>query len=449
MADDSTARRGPLRAFRDWRRSRPFWGGLLLIAAAVEMLVAPAAQSLILPLNLVIYAGIAGISVYLVSLLLIALGLLVWVQPQQRMFYGVVGTLLSIASFVTANFGGFVIGMLLGIVGGALVFSWEPARKRSGRRRGRRSRKAAGKEPEEEAPAADGGGAEGGGRLHALAAPLALLLVLPAAAPADLRWPWDDWFGGGDEEESAPADPGASPSPSPSPSPSASERPPGEPEEEQGEDPEEGGGEPGEEPEDSGEEPGEAPADGADPAECELRTGEESVAEGEEEFLAAVRACQAAREAGESPEVPVVQGEDGPFTASDAESGLTAEWLTMRGARFGGVVEYPASGGPERYLRIVMTEGDVTDGELWWRHGESRASLELPSMNLSGTDGGDIVMHVQSLTITILGISITFTPDFPPPLLPSHIPVPDVDVSRPVADADHLAVDGLDLRADG
>ncbi|MFC7742293.1 hypothetical protein ACFQXA_17110 [Nocardiopsis composta] len=23
MADDSTARRGPLRAFRDWRRSRP------------------------------------------------------------------------------------------------------------------------------------------------------------------------------------------------------------------------------------------------------------------------------------------------------------------------------------------------------------------------------------------------------------------------------------------
>src|SRR5690606_23060035 len=138
MADDSTARRGPLRAFRDWRRSRPFWGGLLLIAAAVEMLVAPAAQSLILPLNPGIYAGSAGISVYLVSLPLIALGLRVWAQPQQRMLYGVVGSLLSIASFVAANFGGFVIGVLLGIVGGAVVFSWEPARKRSGRRRGRR-----------------------------------------------------------------------------------------------------------------------------------------------------------------------------------------------------------------------------------------------------------------------------------------------------------------------
>ncbi|WP_017592622.1 DUF6114 domain-containing protein [Nocardiopsis potens] len=441
MADDSTARRGPLRAFRDWRRSRPFWGGLLLIIAAVEMLVAPSAQSLILPLNLVIYAGIAGISVYLVSLLLIALGLLVWVQPQQRMFYGVVGTLLSIASFVTANFGGFVIGMLLGIVGGALVFSWEPARPRGGRRRARRPR----------GTGAEGAGADGeGGRPRALAAaPIALLLVLPAAAPADFRWPWDDWFGGGgDGEESAPADPGASPSPSPSPSPSASERPGGPGEEPGGGDPEEGGGEePGEEREES-EEPGDVPADGADPAECELRTGEESVAAGEEELLDAVRACQAAREAGESPEVPVVQGEDGPFTASDAESGLTAEWLTMRGARFGGVVEYPASSGPERYLRIVMTEGDVTDGELWWRHGESRASLALPSMNLSGTDGGDIVMHVRSLTITILGIPITFTPDFPPPLLPSHIPVPNVDVSRPVAEADHLAVEGLDLRAD-
>ena len=249
---ESTARpRGPLRAFRDWRRTRPFWGGALLAAAGVELMAAPAAVDLILPLNLVIYAGVAGISLYLIGLLLIALGVLVWLQPQQRAFYAVVGTLLSVASFVTANFGGFVIGMLLGIVGGALVFSWRPERPP------RRSR-GGGPEPADPDEAADSGGAEdgaaearsgaivrraerppeesgsaggggagpggsgpaGGGassgeasgrgsdaggehrRLHGwAAAPLALALALPAAAPADIRWPWDDWFGGGDGGE--------------------------------------------------------------------------------------------------------------------------------------------------------------------------------------------------------------------------------------------------------
>ncbi|MDA2803799.1 DUF6114 domain-containing protein [Nocardiopsis suaedae] len=440
--------RGVLRAFGEWRRTRPFWGGLLVLVAGVEMMVAPAAQSLVLPLNLVIYAGIAGISVYLIGLLLMALGVLAWVQPQQRLFYGVVGTLLSVASFVTANFGGFVIGMLLGIVGGAMVFSWSPSRPP--RRRA--------------APRADGGGdggdggpAEGPGaggedtgggpaRAHAaVAVPLALALVLPAAAaPAD-GWPWDDWFGGGDGEESAPAEPGPTSSPSPSPSPSGGTGGGGQDGSDEGADDGAGEQDPGGGDEDA--EEGDAEETGADPAECERRSGQDALAADEQEFLDAVEACEAADEEGTAPEVRVEQGED-RFTASNAESGLTADSLTMRGAWFGGVVEYPASDGPERYLRIVMREGDVTGGELWWRHAGGRASLALPEMNLAGRDGSTVVLHVQRMTVRILGIKLTFTPDFPPPLLLPYMVVTDVDVSRPVAEAAHLSVDGLDLMAD-
>ncbi|WP_017626289.1 DUF6114 domain-containing protein [Nocardiopsis chromatogenes] len=458
--------RGVLRAFRDWRRTRPFWGGLLVLIAGVEMMVAPAAQSLVLPLNLVIYAGIAGISVYLIGILLMALGVLAWVQPQQRLFYGVVCSLLSVASFVTANFGGFVIGMLLGIVGGAMVFSWTPSRPP--RRRAAHRADGGGKDADGGADgdaggeAADGPGAggedTGGGpaRAHAaVALPLALALVLPAAAaPADW-WPWDDWFGGGEEE--APAEPGPTDSPSPSPPPSGGTG--GDTGDGTGggqdgaeEDSDEGTGDggagergPGDGDEDA--EAGEGEEADADPAECELRTGRDALAADEQEFLDAVEACEAADEEGTAPEVRVEQGDD-RFTASNAESGLTADSLTMRGAWFGGVVEYPASDGPERYLRIVMREGDVTGGELWWRHGGGRASLALPEMNLAGRDGSTVVLHVQRMTVRILGIKLTFTPDFPPPLLLPYMVVTDVDVSRPVAEAAHLSVDGLDLMAD-
>ncbi|MDA2814344.1 DUF6114 domain-containing protein [Nocardiopsis sp. RSe5-2] len=428
--------RGVLRAFREWRRTRPFWGGLLVLVAGVEMMVAPAAQSLVLPLNLVIYAGIAGISVYLIGILLMALGVLAWVQPQQRLFYGVVCSLLSVASFVTANFGGFVIGMLLGIVGGAMVFSWSPSRPSRPPRRRAARRTGGGKD-------ADGGPAPA----HAaVALPLALVLALPAAAAPTDWWPWDDWFGG-DEGQGAPAEPGPTASPSPSPSPSGGTG--GTDGADEGaEDGGAGGQDPGDGDEDAEDgEDGDRGEAGADPAECERRSGRDALAADEEEFLDAVEACKAADEEGSAPEVRVEQGDD-RFTASNAESGLTADSLTMRGAWFGGVVEYPASDGPERYLRIVMSEGDVTGGELWWKHAGGRASLALPEMNLAGRDGSSVVLHVQRMTVRILGIRLTFTPDFPPPLLLPYMVVTDVDVSRPVADAAHLSVDGLDLMAD-
>ena len=58
---------------------------------------------------------------------LIAAGIMLWVSPVHRVFYGIAGIILGVVSFPASNLGGFFLGMLLAIVGGSLAFAWEPA----------------------------------------------------------------------------------------------------------------------------------------------------------------------------------------------------------------------------------------------------------------------------------------------------------------------------------
>ncbi|MEV2278029.1 DUF6114 domain-containing protein [Nocardiopsis sp. NPDC049922] len=453
--------------FRSWRRTRPFWGGLLLAAAGVELLVAPAAQSLILPIDLIIYAGIAGVSGTLIGVLLIAIGVLAWLQPAQHTFFGLVGLLLALVSFVTSNFGGFVIGMLLGIVGGSLVFAWcsrvrrrAPRRRRTRFRRGDGATGRDGDAPGDRAREADGDGGDGAAAppgtrpLAALALPLALVLTVQAVhAPAD--WPWDWLFPPGNEEE-RPSDPpsdGASPSQSPSDGPSADPTAgPSDPDDgpgtpgDRGDPAEPGDGDDADEAEDGegANGTGDDEEEAADPADCPLLTGGTGVAETEEELLSAVRACEAADQEGELPEVAVDEAYD-CFRGSVRTSGLTADRLTMSGASFGGVVECPTEDGPRRYLRLTMRRADLRGAELWFEDAGARMSLGLPTLIMDG----DVEMHVTRMHVRILGIPLTFTPDFPPPLLLPYMIVTDVDVASPMAGTDSMSIPGFDGRYDG
>jgi hypothetical protein len=109
--------------FRAWRRSRPFWAGIFLIAAGAELLLIP------LPLNsmgLILHIGTGGVAGILIGAVLIVAGLLLWFHPVQRMFYSIVAVLLAIAALVASNLGGFLLGTMLGIVGGSLGFAWTP-----------------------------------------------------------------------------------------------------------------------------------------------------------------------------------------------------------------------------------------------------------------------------------------------------------------------------------
>ena len=115
-------------AFRRWRQTRPFWGGFLLLLAGIELLLIPLSGILIHgAVKLVVYIGIGGVFGVLLGVLLIACGLLLWLNPAHRTFYAIAGVLLAVLSFIASNFGGFFIGMLLGIIGGSMGFAWTPS----------------------------------------------------------------------------------------------------------------------------------------------------------------------------------------------------------------------------------------------------------------------------------------------------------------------------------
>src|SRR5215472_4758573 len=128
--DWRTAARKAVPAFwrSSWRRRRPFWGGLLLILSGLELLAIPLSGVLSHGgIKLVIYIGIGGVFGFLIGALLITAAIAAWVNPAHRAFYGIAGVILGIASFPASNLGGFFLGMLLAVIGGALAFAWTPS----------------------------------------------------------------------------------------------------------------------------------------------------------------------------------------------------------------------------------------------------------------------------------------------------------------------------------
>ncbi|GAA0293385.1 hypothetical protein GCM10010302_35100 [Streptomyces polychromogenes] len=159
---------GGLRArLRVWRRGRPFWGGLLLVLSGSELLLVPLS-----PLTVLVSLGLGGIAAIGIGAALILAGLFLWYLPQARAYVSAHALLLSVVSVVATNLGGFFVGALLGIAGGALAFGWTPL-PRDGEEEGpyRRSR---------DAPVP---GAPGPPRVLAAALPVALLAALASGAP--------------------------------------------------------------------------------------------------------------------------------------------------------------------------------------------------------------------------------------------------------------------------
>ncbi|WP_333762715.1 DUF6114 domain-containing protein [Streptomyces sp. IBSBF 2390] len=111
--------------FRAWRGTRPFWAGLFVLLGGVPIMYFPYAHLQFGHLTLAM-ATTAGAGSLIIGVLLIVLGVSLWFQKHVRTFAGVAAILLALVSIPVSNFGGFVLGFLLSLIGGAMAVAWAP-----------------------------------------------------------------------------------------------------------------------------------------------------------------------------------------------------------------------------------------------------------------------------------------------------------------------------------
>jgi hypothetical protein len=402
-------------AFRVWRRSRPFWGGLLLMLGGLEMLLIPLTGVLARgQIKLVIYVGIGGVFGILIGALLIACGLALWFTPVHKTFYAIAGVLLSLLSFIGTNLGGFFIGMLLGIVGGSLAFAWcpgaaaEPEPARPPRHDGPpgtaqdrvdgRPRPGGAANPDD-APRADWGLSESRHRGHGRARgrrsaqpgwsgrALAVAALLGVAAAA---------LTGTSHADAAETQPTqtqraqsgqgcilfviCTPSPSPSPSPSASPSP---------------------SPSKTGSLGGVLPVPGVLPP---AGTGLPTVSV-PGPGSASTPGSGSASQAG-GPDNKVASGTQGLVVASEP-SVITASSATLNGLAYQGKVAMPVSGGGMvTMMKFTMTSQQLSGLDLR----VTGAGGSLATAATSASFSGDVVLYTTKLTGQLAGIPLTLTP---------------------------------------
>ncbi|MCX4765046.1 DUF6114 domain-containing protein [Streptomyces sp. NBC_01275] len=111
--------------FRAWRGTRPFWAGLFVLFSGLPIAYFPYAHLQVGHLTLAM-ATTAGAGSLIIGVLLVVLGVSLWFQKHVRTFAGVAAILLGLVSLPVSNLGGFLIGFLFALIGGAMAVSWMP-----------------------------------------------------------------------------------------------------------------------------------------------------------------------------------------------------------------------------------------------------------------------------------------------------------------------------------
>jgi hypothetical protein len=111
--------------FRAWRGARPFWAGLYILLSGLPIMYFPYYHLRFGHLT-VAMATTAGAGSLIIGVLLVVLGVSLWFQKHVRTFAGVAAILLALVSLPVSNFGGFIVGFLLALIGGAMAVAWAP-----------------------------------------------------------------------------------------------------------------------------------------------------------------------------------------------------------------------------------------------------------------------------------------------------------------------------------
>ena len=109
--------------FTQWRAGRPFWGGLFLVLSGVCLLLPPLATVEVGDV-LISISTIAGVSTLLLGSMMLVCATAVLTRASARVPAGVAAMLIALVALPAANFGGFVVGTLLGVIGAAAALAW-------------------------------------------------------------------------------------------------------------------------------------------------------------------------------------------------------------------------------------------------------------------------------------------------------------------------------------
>lgn len=104
--------------FTLWRNSRPFWGATLTLLAGLMILYIP-----IHLFALAFSPGSYAILGILFGGLILLIGILAYFYPHLSTMFGILTIFLSVLSIMGA-LGGFLVGTIIGIVGGAILVGW-------------------------------------------------------------------------------------------------------------------------------------------------------------------------------------------------------------------------------------------------------------------------------------------------------------------------------------
>lgn len=107
------------RWFAAFRRTRPFWGGLWCLLAGAWMI-----RSMFFSFVLAVSGGWSYSAGYILGGGLMLFGLVAWFAPHYRGLLGIMAVLLALAAFVAANLGGYLVGSVLGVLGGSMMWAW-------------------------------------------------------------------------------------------------------------------------------------------------------------------------------------------------------------------------------------------------------------------------------------------------------------------------------------
>lgn len=120
---------GAWRWFRAFRRTRPFWGGLWTLLGGVWIV-----NAMNFGFEVAVTGGWNYAAGYILGGGMALFGLVAWVAPHYRTLVGILAFLFALAAFVSANLGGYLVGTVLGIIGGSMIWAWGEKKPKGGRR---------------------------------------------------------------------------------------------------------------------------------------------------------------------------------------------------------------------------------------------------------------------------------------------------------------------------